>query len=140
MRHVDVDAPVGLGPRLIEGIAGAIPAAEPGVLRAADSVGNIEGLIGNAFGRNRSYAYSWNTITYAMGSHDQCGNLDNGRGDKRHFVARFGGRGNCYARAKARMAWALNVASNGTPMLFMGSECHLDGYWHDGPDINATTG
>ena len=22
-------------------------------------------------------------------------------------------------------------------MLFMGSECHLDGYWHDGPDING---
>jgi Alpha amylase, C-terminal all-beta domain len=35
------------------------------------------------------------------------------------------------------MAWALNVASEGTPMLFMGSECHLDGYWHDGPDING---
>jgi hypothetical protein len=38
-------------------------------------MGNIEGLIGNAFGPNRTYAYSWNTITYAMGSHDHCGNL-----------------------------------------------------------------
>jgi hypothetical protein len=81
--------------------------------------------------------YSWNTVTYTMGSHDQCGNLDNGRGDKRHFVERFGGRGNRYARAKARMAWAIGVASKGTPMLFMGSECHLDGYWHDGPDLNG---
>jgi 1,4-alpha-glucan branching enzyme len=72
-----------------------------------------------------------------MGSHDECGDNDNGRKDKRHFVERFGGRDNWYARTKARMAWALNVASKGTPMLFMGSECHLDGYWHDGPDING---
>jgi 1,4-alpha-glucan branching enzyme len=108
-----------------------------GALKGEDPVGNIEGLIGNAFGPGRSYTYSWSTITYTMGSHDQCGNLDNGRDDKRHFVARFGGRGNWYARAKARMAWALNAASKGTPMLFMGSECHLDGYWHDGPDLNG---
>ena len=103
-------------------------------------VGNIEGLIGNAFGPGRSYAYSWNTITYTMGSHDECG--DNEQGDKdgkshRHFVQRFGGRENWHARAKARMAWALNVAIKGTPMLFMGSECHLDGYWHDGTDPNG---
>jgi 1,4-alpha-glucan branching enzyme len=116
--------------------------AEPfyGTLRALDGedpVGNIERLIGNAFGPNRSYTYSWNTITYTMGSHDECGDNDNGRKGKRHFVERFGGRGNWYARAKARMAWALNAASKGTPMLFMGSECHLDGYWHDGPDING---
>jgi len=103
-------------------------------------VGNIEGLIGNAFGPGRSYAYSWNTITYTLGSHDECG--DNEQGDKdgkshRHFVQRFGGRENWHARAKARMAWALNVAIKGTPMLFMGSECHLDGYWHDGTDPNG---
>jgi 1,4-alpha-glucan branching enzyme len=100
-------------------------------------LGNIERLICNAFGPGRTYTYSWNTITYTMGSHDECGDNDNGRKDKRHFVERFGGRGNWYARAKARMAWALNAASKGTPMLFMGSECHLDGYWHDGPDLNG---
>ena len=111
-----------------------------GILRAldgADPVGNIESLIGNSFGPGRTYAYSWNTITYLMGSHDECGDNEEGRKGKRHFVARFGGRGNWYARAKARMAWSLNVAIKGTPMLFMGSECHLDGYWHDGADING---
>ncbi len=35
------------------------------------------------------------------------------------------------------MAWALNVAARGTPMMFMGGECHLDGYWHDGWDANG---
>jgi 1,4-alpha-glucan branching enzyme len=38
---------------------------------------------------------------------------------------------------KRVLAWALNVASKGTPMLFMGSECHLEGYWHDGLDLNG---
>jgi 1,4-alpha-glucan branching enzyme len=111
-----------------------------GILRALsgdDPVGNIERLVDNSFGQGRAYAYSWNTVTYLMGSHDECGDDDGGRKGKRHFVERFGGRGNWYARAKARMAWALNVAVKGTPMLFMGSECHLDGYWHDGADING---
>ena len=72
-----------------------------------------------------------------MGSHDECGDDKQGQKGSRHFVERFGGRQNWYARAKARMAWALNVAIKGTPMLFMGSECHLDGYWHDGADVNG---
>lgn len=42
-----------------------------------------------------------------------------------------------YERAKARMAWALNVATKGTPMMFMGGECHQDGYWHDGADAEG---
>jgi 1,4-alpha-glucan branching enzyme len=103
-------------------------------LNGDDPVGNIEGMIGNAFGPGQSYAYSWNTIAYTMGSHDECGDMDNGRKGKQRFVQRFGGRDNWYARAKARLAWALNVAIKGTPMLFMGNECHLDGYWHDGAD------
>ena len=36
-------------------------------LNGDDPVGNIEGLIGNAFGPGRTYAYSWNTITYTDG-------------------------------------------------------------------------
>jgi len=105
-------------------------------LNGNDPVGNIERAIGNAFGPGRSYAYSWNTVTYAMGSHDECGDDQGGGKGSHHFVARFGGRDNWYARAKARMAWALNVAMKGTPMMFMGSECHLDGYWDDGSDNN----
>jgi 1,4-alpha-glucan branching enzyme len=72
-----------------------------------------------------------------MGSHDQCGDGNNGNDGKRNFVQRFGGRTNWYARAKARMAWALNIAAEGTPMLFMGSECHQEGYWHDSWDNNG---
>src|SRR4051794_23411951 len=106
-------------------------------LNGEDPVGNIEGLIANSYGAGRTYAYSWNTVTYLMGSHDECGDDQQGRKDKHHFVQRFGGRGNWYARSKARMAWSLNVAIKGTPMLFMGSECHQEGYWHDGADING---
>ena len=102
-----------------------------------DPVGNIEALIGNSFGPGRTYPYSWNTITYLSGSHDECGDDDGGRKGKRRFVSRFGGRENWHAGAKARMAWALNVAMKGTPMMFMGSECHLEGYWHDGRDLEG---
>ncbi len=102
-----------------------------------DPVGNIEVAVGSSFGPGRTYPYSWNTVKYLLGSHDNCGDNENGHKDRHHFVTRFGGRGNRYARAKARMAWALNVAGTGTPMMFMGGECHLDGYWHDGPDDNG---
>lgn len=57
-----------------------------------------------------------------------------------HLIDLLGGRGDWTARAKCRLAWALNIAMPGTPMLFMGSECHMAsphvpfGYWHDGPD------
>lgn len=105
-------------------------------LQGNDPVDNIEALIGNSFGPRRNYPYSWNTVIYLLGSHDECGDNHNGQkaGYHRHYVERFGGRGNWFARAKSRMAWSLNVAMKGTPMLFMGSECHLDGYWHDDSD------
>lgn len=106
-------------------------------LNGLDPVGNLERAIGNDIGPGQSYNYSWNTIKYLMGSHDECGDLKNGEDGKRHFVQRFGGRENWYARAKARMAWALNTASVGTPMMFMGGECHQGGYWHDGLDSNG---
>jgi 1,4-alpha-glucan branching enzyme len=106
-------------------------------LNGTDPVSNIERAMNNSWGRGQSYAYSWNTIKYLLGSHDECGDENNGNDGKRYFVERFGGRGNWYARAKARMAWALNVAAVGTPMIFMGNECHLDGYWHDGWDTHG---
>jgi len=112
-----------------------------GVLRDAlngfDPVNKIEALLGNSFGPGRAYPYSWNTVKYLLGSHDECGDLDGGRKGRSYFVERYGGRHNWYARAKARMAWALNVAIKGTPMLFMGNECHMKGYWHDGADANG---
>jgi 1,4-alpha-glucan branching enzyme len=95
------------------------------------------------------YDYAWNLVKYTLGSHDDVGDQNNGNAedgltnwDRRHryFVDQLGGRENWWARAKSRLAWALNVAIPGTPMLFMGSECHMAsphvawGYWHDGSD------
>jgi 1,4-alpha-glucan branching enzyme len=98
------------------------------------------------------YEHSWNLVKYTLGSHDDIGDQNNGNAedgltnwDKRHryLVDQLGGREDWWARAKCRLAWALNVAMPGTPMLFMGSECHMAsphvswGYWHDGFDANG---
>ena len=98
------------------------------------------------------YDQPWNLVKYTLGSHDDIGddhtgNSENGLSDwdKRHryLIDQLGGRENWYARAQCRLAWALNVAMPGTPMLFMGSECHMAsphvawGYWHDGADSNG---
>ncbi len=86
------------------------------------------------------------------GSPSQSGDQENGDAeggltdwDRRHryLVDQLGGRDDWTARAKCRLAWALNVTMPGTPMLFMGSECLLAspyvswGYWHDGRDGNG---
>ncbi|MEZ6137300.1 MAG: alpha-amylase family glycosyl hydrolase [Pirellulaceae bacterium] len=95
------------------------------------------------------FEHSWNLVKYPLGSHDDVGDDHNGNAkeglthwDARHryLVDQFGGRHNWHARAKCRVAWALGIAMPGTPMLFMGSECHMGsptvawGYWHDGWD------
>ena len=66
----------------------------------------------------------WHVVSYLTGSHDQ---IFNGQGC--YITQRFGGRGNGFARAKARLAWALNATLAATPMMFMGTEGHSDGYW-----------
>src|ERR1017187_2028943 len=69
----------------------------------------------------------WHLVNYLTGSHDQ---IYGGQGDGGVYITqRFGGRGNGCARAKARLAWALNATLAGTPMLFMGTEGHLDSFW-----------
>lgn len=98
------------------------------------------------------YDDAWNLVKYTLGSHDDIGDYHNGDAenglsdwDKRHryLVDQLGGRENSFARAKCRLAWALNIAVPGTPMMFMGSECHMAaphvawGYWHDGSDVNG---
>jgi 1,4-alpha-glucan branching enzyme len=98
------------------------------------------------------YDHAWNLVKYTLGSHDDVGDQNNGNAedgltnwDKRHryFVDQLGGREDWRARAKCRLAWAVNVAMPGTPMMFMGSECHMAsphvswGYWHDGPDLHG---
>jgi 1,4-alpha-glucan branching enzyme len=92
------------------------------------------------------YDHSRNLVKYALGSHDDIGDLEIGNAedgltnwDKRHryFTDLFGGRDNWDARAKARMGWALTATMPGTPMMFMGTEFHFNppwGYWTDGSD------
>ncbi len=75
----------------------------------------------------------WHRVNYMTGSHDQ---IYGGQGDSGvYFTQRFGGRDNGWARAKARLAWALNATLAGTPMMFMGIEGHLDGFWD--PEVGA---
>lgn len=98
------------------------------------------------------YDHAWNMVKYTLGSHDDIGDQANGDAehgltnwDSRHryLVDLLGGREDWTARAKCRLAYALNVAMPGTPMLFMGSECHMAsphvswGYWHDGSDLHG---
>ena len=76
------------------------------------------------------YRDHWNIVRYYLGSHDQIRDEKSGReGDHRYPVERFGGRDSWVARAQARMGWALSVTAPGVPMLFMGCEGHLPGYW-----------
>ena len=107
-----------------------------------DPINKVKGLIGRDFGYGHNYPNQWNLVKYCIGSHDDCGDDKSGDtlnklGDwerHRYFVEFYGGRDNWYARAKARLGWALNVAAMGTPMMFMGLECHHWGYWHDTAD------
>jgi 1,4-alpha-glucan branching enzyme len=100
------------------------------------------------------FPHAWSAIRYLLGSHDQIFNqweFDNSKRlwdwdkpgapdlrENRYFVELIGGpltgRQNWYALAQARMAWALNIAIPGTPMLFMGTECHHSGYWNPAND------
>jgi 1,4-alpha-glucan branching enzyme len=102
--------------------------ASPGraydALSGSNPVDDILALVGDFRNPN-----PWCSVRYLAGSHDQIYDGDGTHIDKRYLVERLGGRGNGLARAKARLAWALNVALPGTPMLFMGTEGHLDGYW-----------
>ncbi len=113
-------------------------------LAGQDPLKKVKGLLGWD-----GYDHAWNLVKYTLGSHDDIGDQNGGNAedgltnwDKRHryLIDQLGGRENWWARAKCRLAWALNVAMPGTPMLFMGSECHMAsphiawGYWHDGWD------
>jgi 1,4-alpha-glucan branching enzyme len=109
-------------------------------------LGQLNSLI-SRFG----YPTAWSAIRYLLGSHDQIFNQwdTDGAGhwdktpapdlsENRYFVEEIGGaisgRENWYARAQCRMGWALNIAVPGTPMLFMGTECHHYGYWNPAND------
>ncbi|HWE61440.1 MAG TPA: alpha-amylase family glycosyl hydrolase [Chloroflexota bacterium] len=115
------------------------------------STGDIEGLR-DLIGHD-GYPTAYSAIKYLLGSHDQVfnqwhpdaqggGSWDKpgggGMRENRYFVERIGGpvtgRENWYARAQARLGWALNVAMPCTPMLFFGSECHHYGYWNPRDD------
>jgi 1,4-alpha-glucan branching enzyme len=81
--------------------------------------------------------FPWNRVNYLTGSHDDVfNNLGDHQGD--YLAQRLGGRRNGYACAQSRLAWALTATIPGTPMLFMGTEGNLDGFWN--PVVNATLG
>ncbi|MFN7934085.1 MAG: alpha-amylase family glycosyl hydrolase [Bryobacteraceae bacterium] len=116
-------------------------------LAGQDPLRKVKGFLGWD-----GYAAAWNLVKYTLGSHDDIGDMKEGDAeegltnwDRRHryFVDQLGGREDFTARAKCRLAWALNIAMPGTPLLFMGSECHMAsphvswGYWHDGNDSHG---
>jgi len=112
--------------------------------------GALQGMI-ERFG----YPTAWSAIRYLLGSHDQIFNnwayndgarsgswakpAHDGLIENRYFVEKIGGVGigrtNWYALAQARMGWALNVAMPCTPLMFMGTECHHNGYWDPETDL-----
>ena len=106
-------------------------------LQGVNPTGTIKNMLGNNFGYGANYRSSWNLVKYLMGSHDNIGDEKNGATDKRYYVEKFGGRNNWLACAKSRLAWALNIAIEGTTMQFMGNECHMWGYWHTEQDANG---
>jgi 1,4-alpha-glucan branching enzyme len=116
-------------------------------LGGQDPVGKVASVLGWD-----GYDHPWNLVKYTLGSHDDCGDMNEGNAedglhdwDRRHryLIDQLGGRTDGTARAKCRLAWAPNVTMPGTPMLFMGSECLQAapqvgwGYWHDGDDRNG---
>jgi 1,4-alpha-glucan branching enzyme len=113
-------------------------------LAGQDPVRKVRGTLGW-----HGYDHAWNLVTYTSGSHDDVGDQEEGNAENgltnwdarhRYLVDQLGGRDDWTARAKCRLAWALNAAGPGNPMMFMGSEClqgapHVTwGYWHDGHD------
>lgn len=87
------------------------------------------------------YENHWNIVRYYLGSHDQIRDPKSGaERDHRYPVEKLGGRDSWTARAQCRMGWALNVTVPGIPMLFMGCEGHLPGYWWPTLDQNPIHG
>jgi 1,4-alpha-glucan branching enzyme len=92
-------------------------------LSGSNPVDNLLTLIGDFRNPN-----PWCSIRYST-SHDEANRQEDKDLGKGYLVERFGGRANGFARAKARLAWSLAVALPGNPMMFMGTEGHLDGFW-----------
>jgi 1,4-alpha-glucan branching enzyme len=105
-------------------------------MQGNNPVENLNKSIGLSFGYGSSYTNSWNLFKYMLGSHNKSADTKGNNGH-RYYIDLLGGRDNYLARSKARMVWALNISFLGTPMLFMGNECNMSGYWHDCEDKNG---
>jgi 1,4-alpha-glucan branching enzyme len=112
-----------------------------------DSVNKILSILGHD-----RFNHSWNLVKYLTGCHDDIGDFENGDAEHglgnwdarhRYLIDLLGGRYDWNARAKCRLAYALNVSISGNPHLFMGTECLMAspyvgwGYWHDSIDLNG---
>jgi 1,4-alpha-glucan branching enzyme len=117
-----------LDPYLTLGFSATWDLAGPGtaynMLSGTDPVNNLLTLIGNFQNPD-----PWCSVRYLAGSHDQIFDSTGGNIGCRYIVERFGGRLNGWALAKGRIAWALTVCLPGTPMLFMGTDGNVDGWW-----------
>lgn len=88
--------------------------------RALEGDGQIEGVLSLLHWEPSTKPAS---MIAATGTHDDVGPAEGGRG--RYLVERLGGRVSWLARAKCRLAWALNATLPGVPWMFMGTEVHL---------------
>lgn len=78
-----------------------------------NGLGHIQGLIGSSANAGHTLR-----IQVLMGLHFEIGH-------GRYLIDHYGGRACGLARAKCRLAWALNVTMPGIPWMLMGSECHM---------------
>jgi 1,4-alpha-glucan branching enzyme len=116
-------------------------------LAGQDPVNKVLGTLGWD-----GFQHSWNLVRYVAGSHDDVGDQENGDAEHglsswdarhRYLIDQLGGREDWTARAKVRLAWALNATMPGTPLAMMGTECLMAapnvawGYWHDGADLHG---
>jgi 1,4-alpha-glucan branching enzyme len=68
---------------------------------------------------------SLTAVKYMLGSHDEWWGAHGGNS----ICGRLGGSENPYVQMKVRLAWAINAASIGIPMMFMGTECLNNNSW-----------
>lgn len=121
------------------------PSAAPqmrAILNGDNIIPRLSQLVVLEQGLGQHYPNPWSLVKAFTGSHDDCGRMLLWRDEpwvltRDYLIATLGGRDNWYARAKVRLAWLLNVACVGLPMMFMGTECLMPDFWADYVDTNS---
>ena len=89
---------------------------------------NVEGVLANGI-NGGNYPHAHSRVVYAN-NHDECW-WDGGREYKFWPVSQFGGRGDYWAKKKARMISALSFFVPGIPLFFMADEFAMQGSFND---------